>query len=135
MSFKDPEQAKSRLSTIQLFHFTVAVAAADLHLKRTIGKSSDRQVVAILSDLRLLRSLIAPAAAEGVIRMIKSLGNAGRYGKGALSDKTLRTYLRQLRTAWQDYCDDRANAFQLQFVNEVLPIAMKAPRTVTQESG
>ena len=135
MSFKDPEPAKSRLTTIEFIQFAIAVTAVHRHLIQTVGKCSNRQVVAILLDPTRLRSILEPTGAEGVIGMIKSRGNAGRYGKGSLSNKTLRDYLRQMRTAWQDYCAGRANAFQQQYINEVLPFIVTAARTNNEQGG
>jgi hypothetical protein len=126
---------ESRLSTIDLIRFTIAVAAVDGHLKQSIGRSPDRRVVTILRDPKRLSLIIQPAAAKEVNRIITTLGNKKRGVQGPLSEKTLRDYLSWIKTAWTAYCEDRANSFQQQFVLEVLPFINSASRTGTQEHG
>ena len=110
MRLEPRKRPESRLSTNDLIQFTFAVVEVGEHLKQASGKSSDREIVAILMDTKRLRSIIPVAAADGVTGMIKSRGNDRRNTDGSLSDKTLREYLRQMRTAWQCYREGTATA-------------------------
>lgn len=126
---------QSRLSTIDLIRLVFAVVEVREHQKQASGEGSDREVVAILMDNKRLRSIIPVAAADEVTSMIKSHGNDRRNMNGSLSDRTLREYLRQMKSARQCYREGTANDFQKQFVDEVLPFLHNPSGTDTQERG
>lgn len=135
MRFKPPEPRQSRLSTTDLIRFTLAVVAVYEHLEQTTGRSSDRKVVAILRDPRRLQKIVVAAVASEVTRLIQSGGNGGRFERGPLSDRAIRSYLRQMRTALPDTREGRATTFQQQFVCEVLPFIFTAARIDAREPG
>jgi hypothetical protein len=64
------------------------------------------------------------AAADEITQTLALLGNADRGAPRPLSERALREYLAQLRTAWSAYKAGTATPFQKQFVREVIPLLL-----------
>ncbi len=132
---KLPERPKSRLSPVEIIELIAASERVREHLKAKGGQGSDRQIAEILSDPDRLSSILSEQSARSIEGIIKSHGNQRRTNKGVLSERTLRSHMRQIRTLREDFFRNRASSYQMQILDDVIPQLRWMGRDEAQERG
>lgn len=113
---------KARLSTIEIIYLLLAVALVDASLK-SLGKSaSDRQIAATIMCPKELSAILPKTTFDCVTAVISRRGNKQRITPRPLSDRALRSYIAQFRSARRCFNENRATAFQLAVILKVKPI-------------
>jgi hypothetical protein len=106
-------------------------AMADLYVADTVvsGKlkergedASVRTVANILIDDDRLKEYVSETLARAIREVLDTSGNASRENPEPLSPRALRYYIGWMRDAPEAYFRDEPNSFQIQFMEQVMPL-------------
>lgn len=121
-----PVERKPRIEPCDMAHLAITAATVTAALEST-GRSRDtlqRAVARVLRDPKELEKYVDSSWVGRMSRILNEYGNDERTNPKPLSDRALRTYLSDMEKAWSAYQLGKANPFQKQFVEVVLPMLL-----------
>jgi hypothetical protein len=121
-----------KLSTRDIVFLIFAAAVAGEHLKHTGGRVSDRRIAELILDPTFFRRS-TPAFGRELAAIVQNRGNrkeGRRAHENRMSEKALREYLRQMRTAGKG----NASGFQRRFLLDALPTAIALAKAMAIET-
>jgi hypothetical protein len=124
-ALKPLSKPRMRIETLDLVRLALAATGVMQHLSTSGKRDSVREVAAALRDPKLLDRMVTVQRATPVSSLIKRLGNRHRGHPRPWSDRSLRGHLSEMKNAWRAYANGTATPFQIQFIEEAMPIIIK----------